>query len=390
MTHTKYYQYVLLGLLLLLFLPALPAQDAPSAFSLRGYVKDMGGMQLNKNFADPQYDNIFHNRLNFSWIIIDNFSFVAEGRNRLFYNPLFEDFPFFADQLETDQGWADLSWVWMSEGAWLGHTMLDRLYLDYRIGDWQVRAGRQRINWGINMVSNPNDLFNTYSFFDVDYPERPGADAIRVQYHTGITSRMELAYSPASDPKRSTAAMLWANNFGGYDVQAIAGYYRNRSALGAGWAGSIGGAGFKGELTWFYDIEEQDGNQHSDVVAATGLDYMLPNGTFSMIEFLYNGGYRAFSPMAMMREQPLAADNIMFSEYAVTLSLQHAFSPILSGNMAVMALPDQQSFFISPSVACSLGNNLDLDFLAQIFVGEKDALFAEAGSAWYLSLKYSF
>lgn len=358
--------------------------------TLRGYMKAMPGMRLDKNFSDPQFDNLMHNRLNFRWDITGDLRFVAEGRNRIFYNSLFEDFPFFAQMLDRDDGRVDLSWVWMDEGAWIGHSEIDRLYLDYSHNNWQFRAGRQRINWGINLVSNPNDLFNTYSFFDFDYEERPGADALRVQYHTGFAGRIELAYSPAKDAENSVAAMLWSTNYQGYDLQALAGYYKNRSAVGLGWAGSIGGAGFKGEATWFHDLEAENGSRKSNLVAATGLDYMFGSGTFGVVEFLYNGGYEPMPDMFLMFDQPLSPDNIMFSEYAITLSLQHSFSPVFNGNLALMALPDQEAFFLMPRAGWSLITNLDLDVISQIFVGGKDSIFSEAGSAWYLSLKYSF
>ncbi len=358
--------------------------------SLRGYVKGLPGMRLNKDFANPEFDNLIHHRLNFRWNISGSFRFVAEGRNRLFYNSLFEDFPLFAETLDQDDGLLDLSWVYMDEGAWIGQSEIDRLYLDYTFNNWQFRAGRQRINWGINLVSNPNDLFNTYSFFDFDYEERPGTDAVRAQYHLGFASRLEMAYSPAKESKNSVAALLYTTNYKGYDLQALGGYYQNRSAVGLGWAGNIGGAGFKGEATWFYDLEKTHGERQSNLVAATGVDYMFGTGTFAVLEFLYNGGFEPFHQIALLMEQPLTPDNIMFSEYAITTSLQHPFTPIFSGTMAVMALPDQDSFFISPQASWSLITNLDLDILSQIFVGGDESLFQEAGSAWYLSLKYSF
>jgi hypothetical protein len=222
--------------------PAIGAETNKSLLddmSLRGYFKAMPGIRINRDFSDSNFDNLIHNRLNFRWGITPDLNLHVEGRNRLFYNPLIKDFPMMADLLDQDDGWVDMSWVWFNEGAWIGHSEIDRLYLNFRHNNWQMRAGRQRINWGINLVSNPNDLFNTYSFFDFDYEERPGADALRVQYHTGFASRLEVAYSPARDRKESVGALLWSTNKRGYDIQAIAGYYRNRSAIGMGWAGNL-------------------------------------------------------------------------------------------------------------------------------------------------------
>jgi len=243
----------------------------------------------------------------------------------------------------------------------------------------------------VNLVSNPNDLFNTCSFFDFDYVERPGADAVRVQYHTGFASRVEVAYSPAEDfLKESTGAFLWSANFKGYDVQALAGYYRNHLAVGLGWAGSIGGAGFKGEATWFYDLEEAPGMNRGNIVAATGIDYMFGSGTFAVLEFLYNGGYDRTDEGVILITQPLRPDNIMFSEFAVTLSAQHPFSSVLNGGLAVMGLPDISAAFVMPNIKYSVLTNLDLEVVSQVFIGGKNSIFEEAGSSWFVGLQYSF
>jgi hypothetical protein len=377
-------------LFILLILTMALSHSAHAEFSLRGYMKAMPGMRLDRDFSDPSFDNILHNRLNFRWNIASDLNFHLEGRNRILYNQYFRDYPFLVDLIATDHGLVDLSHVWMQNGAWVGHSEIDRLYLDFRHNNWQLRAGRQRINWGINLVSNPNDLFNTYSFFDIDYDERPGADAIRVQYHTGFASRIEGAWSPAREPRNSVGALLWSVNRRGYDLQAIAGYYHHRAALGLGWAGSIGGAGFKGEGTWFYHLEEQSNRKRGNLIVATGLDYMFGNGTFALMEFLYNGGYQPLNPATIFLGQPLRADNIMFSEYAITLSLQHAFTPVLDGSIALMALPDQESFFLSPSLRRSIITNLDVNLVSQIFLGGKNTIFNQLGSAWYVSVRYSF
>ena len=107
------------------------------------------------------------------------------------------DFPQYRSIPEQDDGLVDMSWVWLSENSFFGHTMIDRFYLSWRTDNWRVRLGRQRVNWGINLVSNPNDLFNVYSFFDFDYVERPGADAVRAQHYLDGMSSLEVAVSPA-------------------------------------------------------------------------------------------------------------------------------------------------------------------------------------------------
>lgn len=361
-----------------------------SPFRLRGYIKGMPSVQFDDEFSNSSFGNLIHNRLNFRWDISGSMDFLIEGRNRLFYNEMFDDFPLVKNIFEHDDGLVDMSWVWLSDGGWLGHTMIDRFYIGWRTSNWRVRLGRQRVNWGINLVSNPNDLFNVFSFFDFDYVERPGSDAVRIQHYFGFMSSVEVAVSPAKHSEDMVAAAKLGVNRWQYDFQAIAGYYRNRFAVGGGWAGNLGTAGFKGEVTWFYDLEEKPGIKRSNMVAATGIDYMFGNGTFGVVEFLYNGGYERDPDAAFLITEPLRPDNIMFSEFAVTVSADHPFLPIFSGGIAVMALPDIDALFFMPNIKYSIMTDLDFEAVAQVFVGGKGTIFEAAGSAWYVVLQYFF
>lgn len=357
---------------------------------LHGYLKTMPSAQFTKGFEEVYFDNLIHNRLNLAWQPSRQFSFAAEARNRLFYGETYKLFPWVFDLLEEDPGYVDLSKLWASGDGWGLHTIIDRLYIDLKTEKWQIRAGRQRINWGINMVSNPNDLFNTYSFFDFDYEERPGSDALRVQYFPDGMSRLELAASPARNMSESVVAGLYAWNLRGYDLQTLAGYFRNRLALGGGWAGSIKTTGFKGEFTWFYDLEETPGVDRGNLVASVSFDHLFSNSLYGLVEFLYNGGYNRQPANFFLLTQALRADNIFLSEYAATLSLMYPFSPVLNGSMALMVLPDMDAVFLSPNVMYSLATNLDVQFVSQLFRGSSSSLFSEAGSAFYLVLKWSF
>jgi len=378
-----------------LVLPAYANAD----IIFRGYIKEMPSLMVSEDFSKAVFSNTVHNRLNFHWNVNENLNFHLEGRNRILYNEIFNEFPDYRKVIENDDGIVDMSWIWFQDGAFIGHSMLDRAYIDYKSGNWQFKIGRQRINWGINLISNPNDLFNTYSFFDFDYPERPGTDAVRVQYYLGSLSQLQFAYKPAKESKESVAAVMLNVNKWNYDIQTLIGYYHNRTALGIGWAGNLYRAGFKGEATWFYDIDENmnydiDENMKAsrgNLVAAIGMDYIFSSGTYGIIELLYNGGYsRGAENNILLMTEPLRADNIMFSEYTATLSVQHTYSSIMQFGLALMVLPDIESIFISPNAKYSIVNNLDLELVAQIFRSSKNSALGTAGSAFYLSLQYSF
>jgi hypothetical protein len=379
---------LLISFFVSLFLPV--AMLGQSNIYMQGYVKEMPSVSFVGDFDQAYVDNLLHNRLNFRWQINQEWRAVFELRNRIFSGDTPKGNPFFGEMIGQDNGFLNLSKVWkLADHSYL-HSMSDRLYVQWGNQDWQIRLGRQRINWGINMVSNPNDLFNTYSFFDFDYEERPGADALRIERYLGGMSRIELAFSPAEHISGAVAALLYGTNIKGYDVQLITGYFKNRLAIGGGWAGSLGGTGFKGEATYFYDIELVDSIPSSNIVAAISFDHLFGGGLYVVTEALYNGGNRRQPINALQFLQPLRPDNISFSEFSLTGSAMMPFSPIFSGNLALMYFPDMGAVFAMPGFSWSVITNLDMSFVAQAFKGREDSLFAQGGLACYLGLKWSF
>ena len=118
-------------------------------------------------------DNLFHNRLNFKAGYGSHLNASLEVRNRLLFGETVKYFPGYSQMIGQDRGWADFSWNLASDTSFILNTSIDRVFIDLNFGKFQATIGRQRINWGMNYVWNPNDIFNAYSFFDFDYVLRP-------------------------------------------------------------------------------------------------------------------------------------------------------------------------------------------------------------------------
>jgi hypothetical protein len=387
-----------LTLIITLTLWATTTHAQTDNLRISGYVQGMP-VWISADLPEPFDSDSFwefrlQNRLNVRWDINSSLTFNWQMRTRLFAGDLvndLNDIPGFgySDLIDLDDGIVNLSWVIADRNKWLLHYIPDRLNLDWHNDDWRITVGRQRINWGINMITNPNDLFNIYSFYEFDYPERPGTDAIRIEYFLDWASRFEVAYSPAREAGNSVAAAMYVFNTGGYDIQLISGYYRNRLGVGGGWAGSIRQSGFKGEVMLFTDLEENTaGNRETNLVAAISGDHMFDNSLFLVLEGLYNkdGGRNQF----LLLGEPLSADNPSFSRFQFTGSGSYPFSPVWNGSLAAIWYPDENAFFISPSVTYSLTQNTDVNLLTQLFIGSDDSIFANAGSVIAGSVKWNF
>ncbi len=382
--------YILLPLMAVLLasagLPSLTNAQNWDDWRVTGYVQG-NPVRIAAELPEPIGDETWmeyrlQNRLNVRWNATSDLTFYWQMRTRMFAGDLVRDIPGYAEGIDHDGGLVDLSWLIFEQDDWLLHYIPDRLYAEWDTADWNIRLGRQRVNWGVNMITNPNDIFNIYSFYDFDYPERPGSDAIRLQRHLGFGSRLELAVSPARDLERSVAAALYSFNTRGYDIQLISGYYRERFTAGAGWAGDFRGAGIKGETMFYADEDE------TNFIASASVDYMFDNSLFMVAELLYNaeGGRDQFQLMA----EELTPDNPSFSRYQATSQLSYPIHPLVDGTLAAIYYPDEEAVFVSPSLRWSVITDLDFQILGQFFAGSDDSAFANAGNLITGQLKYSF
>lgn len=381
-------------LLILIMLIPLRAFVQESKVSLNGYVKELY-MFYSPEKPIPGTDldylatNIIHNRLNFKWYTSKKFTTVIEMRNRLMLGNLVKDFPGYMATVDIDNGLLDLSWISAQSTSWFVHSMIDRAYLDYSSGKLQVRVGRQRVNWGVNLVWNPNDIFNTFSYFDFDYEERPGTDAIRVQYYTGTTSSAELVYKPGRDNAHTSLAGMYRFAKWDYDFQFIGGQAGNDWVLGGGWSGDIRGAGFRGELTHF---EPRNDLSIRATVASVSADYTFSNSWYIHGSFLYssNGKTGKAGGMDVLFNSDMSAKQLSFARYSLFGQISKPITPLLSGSFSGIVNPSDGSFYFGPAFTYSLLSNLELMLTGQLFFGDSGTEFGDIGQIAFGRLKWSF
>jgi len=386
-------KYTKLLLILMMFMP-LQAFVQESKVSLNGYVKELY-MFYSPKTPIPGFDvnnlgmNILHNRLNFKWYTSKKLTTVIEMRNRLMFGNLVKDYPNYQSTVNVDNGLVNMSWITAQGTGWFLHSMFDRAYLDYSSGKWQIRAGRQRVNWGVNLVWNPNDIFNTFSYFDFDYEERPGTDAIRIQYYTGTTSSAELVYKPGRDQAHSAIAGMYKFSRWDYDFQFLGGQAGNDWVMGCGWSGDIYGAGFRGELTHF---EPRNDFSIRATVASVSADYTFSNSWYIHTSFLYssNGKTGKAGGMNVLFNPDMSAKQLSFARHSLFGQVSKPITPLLSGSFSGIVNPSDGSFYVGPSFTYSLLNNLELMLTGQLFFGDSGTEFGDIGQIAFGRLKWSF
>ncbi len=397
-------------LLCLTFL--LKGQEEPKKTDLKGYVKLLGSFNsFNKDYFPPNpfiaddiipassQDYQIHNRFDFKYYPNSKLTFGVGMRNRLFWgyqveNPPLPGQPSFYQLLDEDNGLVDLSFLYFESDVVLLHTVFDRLWGQWENSQWMVRLGRQRINWGVNTVWNPNDIFNQYNYFDFDYEERPGSDALRVQYFPNFKSTLEFGFAPAQDLKESVGAVLYKTNYKKYDLQFLAGYYQQDLTAGLGWAGNIGQLGFKGEANYYLPLEE---SRDTNFIASISLDYQFGFGLYTQASYLYNGlgaeDPDLLSFLSLNTTQVQDAKNIFPFRHTLFTQVGYNITPLFRADAAVMFTPDLKNIIVFPTLTYSLLSNLDALLVAQYFISQNP--FENDNVEWlsgviFGRLKYSF
>jgi len=373
------------------------AQDTDEKkVTFKGYLKNMSSFNYLND--DLWFEDLTHNRLNLAWYPNEQFSFFVEARNRLFLGDFVKDIPNYSSIIDANNDYFDLSANLINNKSAILNVMVDRAYVQWNRNDWEVKLGRQRINWGVNLAWNPNDWFNAYSFFDFDYEERPGSDALRISKYTGVASSIEVAAKIADDTDHFVGAAMWRVNKWNYDMQFLSGFAQGDLALGAGWAGNLGNAGFKGELTYFHPVIDTPINFGYDqlFLGAISVDYSFPGSLYLNGSVMYNSRAEldpsfAFS-FAGARPGNFTVRNISNYRWSSFVQSSYQFTPLFSGGMALIAYPGSNAFFLNPLLTFSLRQNLDLHFVGQLFFDDNpiSGTYEAISQSAFVRLKWSF
>jgi hypothetical protein len=380
--------YLAIGLLITVI--AAWSQDSvmiKRKWELNGYIKEIESFSVDKDFRNIITNNLLHNRINVKWKPYRSITGALEVRNRIFWGDGVRNTPGFSSLLRNENEWMNLSVVWASRSNFLVQSNIERGWVEFRKTKWNLRLGRQRINWGITSIWNPNDIFNTYNFLDFDYEERPGTDAVKFQYIFDDLSAIEVAVNPVGNKAKSIAAARYSINKWGYDLQILAGMYQNKFTAGFGWAGSLGKMGYKGEGQAFigekdsvnrfnFSLElsyvfRKDWNVSGSVLHNTsGIDEPVIN--FSKINF---------------RPSPM---NLMPARWSFITTISKEFIPLFSGNLNLVYSPQVNLFVVYPSLKYTVLENFYVDLIYQSFFLELQNRFQAISHNIFVRLKWSF
>lgn len=390
--------FISFALILLLGWGPLQAQKK---FMASGHLETLEMVWIEEFDKPWQTMGTIYNRLDFNWYPNQHLTFRLGIRNLLDYGQIVSNINNLAKTIpgqddyksfvSMDDGYFDLKKAWASGNSYTLYSDIDRLYGQFIFGDFEASLGRQRINWGINLVWNPNDIFNTFNYFNFDYVERPGCDAVRLQYYTGMTSSAQVAFKVNNEDKITAAGMYKFNRWN-YDFQLMGGLMNDDYVLGLGWAGQIEKAGFNGETSYFHS-KENFSDSTGQLVASVGANYTLHSGWYFQLSGLYNSKGttgKAGRGNLFAMNLDINPKTITMARYNIFGQVSYPITPLISADVSGIFNPSDKSGFIGPSVEISLKQNLSFLVMTQWFTGKNGTEYGDYGKIFYTRLKWSF
>lgn len=288
-------------------------EDSSSAWSFAGHLKyEFDGRTLPDNSlyrtftGSPSADHALETRLKLSWSGDD---WDAKADYQLF--ALYGDTLELADKLpgstlpverviSDTRRWWNLTRRYGDDGHAVVQR-LDRLSIGRSSDTFVWRFGRQAISWGNGLVFNPMDVFNPFDPAAVDKEYKTGDDMLYTQYLFSDGSDLQgvavVRRNPVNgnvESDQSSLAIKYHGFLGLNEYDLLAASHYGEALLGIGGNVSVGGAVWRGDLTW----ADSDGGVFSAVASASYSWTWSGMNVSGELEYFHNGFGQADSAYA--------------------------------------------------------------------------------------------
>lgn len=394
---------------ILLTIISIDLYSQESSYALGGYIKNMSSYQDGSFAGMPdnlgKYQNTFQTRLNINWYPLSSLTAGLQSRHLLIFRENIKTGSGSLDAFTVDNYYFDLKKKYVNENDFQATSEIDRFYLDWTWDNLQVTLGRQRIAWGSALVWNPTDLFNPFNILDFDYLEKPGTDAVYLQYYLGPLSQVDIAVSPGKRPEDVIYALRYYFNYKDYDFNLIGGWQKESLRLGASWSGQFFDGGFRGEFIYSKPDISYNPAEFSGIPAQTSLpdkkidkayttfvisyDYTFRSSFYWHTEYLYNG-LGTTNNSSQRRFETLLSGELTPSRHSIFQEFAYDITPLWKGNIFIIFNPSDLSWIAAPSIQYSISDNWGLYLFAFPSAGKASSEFGDMPGWYFCRFKYSF
>ena len=168
----------------------------------------------------------------------------------------------------------------------------------------------------------------------------------------------------------------------------LAANFNTDIAIGAGWAGIIKNAGFKGEATFFKDKNNSD----KVLSISSSVDYYFKKGMYLNATMLYSSNGKSTSGLSLVNftSTNLSAKELMPTKYSYLVQASNEFNPRLKASLTTIYGQGMDILFIMPSIDYSIKENWDINLTGQVFYAKQQNAFKNMNNSIFLRLQYSY
>ncbi|ODV10049.1 MAG: hypothetical protein ABT20_09180 [Rubrivivax sp. SCN 70-15] len=264
-----------------------------------------------------------------------------------------------------------------------GEHLLHRAAVTWSGDNVDVRIGRQRIAWGTGRFFSALDRLNPFSPTSLERAERPGVDALLVEFRPGALSRASAVVAPQRAAGGSTRVLRWHANAGAADYSLMAGRFRGEEVAGADLATQVGSAGLRAELAAIRTA----GRLHER--ALVGMDQAFAGGLTLGAEIYLDGTGAARSSdydfAALFAGERQTVGRRYLGAYA-----GYEITPLLKLNVDLIFNLRDRSRYLAPSLTWSLRPNLEAVLGTQWFAGRAGSEYGAFKDLYFVQLQWYF
>ncbi|MBN2725606.1 MAG: hypothetical protein JXR95_16195 [Deltaproteobacteria bacterium] len=297
-------------------------------------------------------------------------------------------------------------------------SLVDRMNIKFRLGKLDFILGRQAIGLGVGFIWQPADLLGTFSPLEIDRENKPGVDAIRINWTPGQFTEVafigvaggpgcnHISFPDSSNPlapsvwqtvagnsctpgeiryenEHSSAAVRLRTTFDEWDIGILGGYVRGDLVGGIFFAGSIKKFNFKGEATFTHDMDTQSpgdpyySSKNNFIRSVLGMEYSFDTKkSVKLVSEIYYNGFGTDDPSEYLNTMSSARTAVhgevlnpgmLYGAVALNIELSDKIK------MATMAMGNffDASFHLSSSLDIRLDDNSSIVLGGYVPIGKK-------------------
>jgi len=254
------------------------------------------------------------------------------------------------------------------------HTAIDRLNVRWSRDRLDLILGRQPVNLATTFYFTPNDFFAPFAAQTFYRVYKPGVDAARAEVRLGNFSQLSLigvlGYSPdeksdtgwSRSPEwgRTSYLLRVSRNIGDFELAFIAGALADADVIG----GSLQGEFFKwlGVRAEGHAARPESRGQYTRVELAAGIEHHCENSLDLRLEYFYHGGGSNSAAGYMSLLAGSRDYGLYLGRNYSALGIGYEFTPLLTGQMALIGSLTDSSLLASFNAVYSLSNESELSF----------------------------